>query len=341
MTRFAAPVVVGALLFAACSDGAKVKRPSGPVVLSVGGEGGASDGGKEPGATGGDSGRPDLAHPEPMGPPCNGAPLLCDSPYDATAFAVTHASMANSESFWDFPAQRTGIRQQLDDSIRGLMLEVREYGGKPTLCAHDCDEGRSALAPELGHVRDFLQDNPREVVTLFIDNRVPATDVADVFDAVDLSRYVYAAEPEAEWPTLGSLIEADTRLVVFVTDATDAPPGFRSFRDDVSSTGDDLTRARDLACDLSTQAAHGSFLLINQFLVTSSGEGGAGGGSNEGSPGRPSEASAETVNHDPFLSERLAHCVDYLGRRPSFVAVDFYDTSDVIGAVQRLNGVVP
>jgi len=55
---------------------------------------------------------------------------------------------------------------------------------------------------------------------------------------------------------------------------------------------------------------------------------------------RPSEALAETVNHDPFLSERLGSCIDYLGRKPSFVALDFYDTSDVIGAVQRINGVI-
>lgn len=338
LTRFASPLVVGFCLLAACSETPKVTQPAGPVVLSVGGSGGADDA-EGPGLGGATQGGPDLPHPEPTGAPCNGAALLCDSPYDATSFAITHASMANSPSFWDFPAQHNGIRQQLDDSIRGLMLEVHEYAGKPTLCAYDCAEGRSALTTELGHVRGFLDDNPREVVTLFVDNRVPASDVLTAFDAADLSRYLYVEEPRRGWPTLGALIDAGTRLVVFVTEDADAPPGFRSLRDNVSTTGDSFTSARDFPCDLATDAGRGAFLLINQFLVTSDGEGGAGGASG-GPPGRPSEALAETVNHDPFLSERLGSCADYLGRKPSFVALDFYDASDVIGAVQRLNGVI-
>lgn len=338
MARFLPYALTGLCLLGACSDPPEVRQP-GPVVLGVSGSAGDGGEGEQAAAGGVDTGPPDLPHPEPSGPPCNGAAALCESPYDATTFAVTHASMASSEAFWDFPAQRRGIRQQLDDSIRGLMLEVHDYGGKPTLCLHDCDEGRAALGAELGHVRSFLDDNPREVVTLFVDNHVAAADVAAAFDAADLGRYLYEELPEP-WPTLGALIDRGTRLVVFVQDAEDAPAGFRSFRENVATTGDAFTRQRDLACDLAGDAANGPFVLINQFLVTSGGEGGAGGDSGRAPAGRPSEALAETVNHDPFLSERLESCADYLGKKPSFVALDFYDTSDVIGAVQRQNGVI-
>jgi len=342
LARFVSSSLVGFLLLGACGEPAKVRQP-GPVVLGVSGSGGDAGAGGEaaqPAGGGADIGVPDLPHPEPIGAPCNGAALLCESPYDGTAFAVTHASMASSGSFWDFPAQRRSIRQQLDDSIRGLMLEVHDYGGKPTLCFQDCDRGRSALTTELGHVRGFLDDNPREVVTLLIDNRVSAADIAAAFDAADLSRYLYADPSPAPWPTLGALIDEGTRLVAFLSDADAAPAGFRSLHGAVAATGASFTNRRDLTCDLAKDGEDGAFLLVNQFLVTSDGEGGTGGESSEAPAGLPSEALAETVNHDPFLSERLGSCADYLGRKPSFVAVDFYDTSDVIGAVQRINDVI-
>ena len=47
------------------------------------------------------------------------------------------------------------------------------------------------------------------------------------------------------------------------------------------------------------------------------------------------------ANVDPKIREQaLQHCVEYNGQKPSFVAVDFYDTSDVIQATQRLSGLM-
>lgn len=336
-------VLAGAL--AACEGATSSEPPS--VVVQTGGapSAGAGTGGGDGGTSvgpGGEGGG--LGLPDPSALPCNSWVPLCDRRYDETSFPVAHAAMANSKSFWDYPAQLRSLGTQLDDSIRGLMLEVHPGEGAPLLCFHDCTEGKAPLIAELGHVRGFLEDNPREVVTLLVENRVPGAEVATAVEAAGLESYLYkeTAEP---WPTLGEMIERGTRLVVFLTDAQGTPAGFRPLGENVRATSDERQSARELDCELTDGSTDAPMILVHQTLVTEgspvAGSGGEGGAAPDATPGRPDQALADTVNQEPFLSERLALCTSSLGRKPTFVAVDFYDTSDVIAATQRLDGLIP
>lgn len=325
------------VLALACADDEKTGVTPSVVVTS--GDAGAVNGGGGQGAqpAHGEGGRdvPDLP-----GLPCNTWEELCNVAYDKVSFPVAHAAMANTASFWDFPAQRKPLRTQLDDSIRGLMLEVHLDEGELALCFHDCSEGRGDLLPELRHVREFLDDNPREVVTLLVDNRAPPGEFAAVASAAGLDAYLFSDEVIAGWPTLGELVEDGTRLVVFLQDAFGAPRGYRDLHASIASTGAKFGRARDLDCEIAEGDETASMLLVQHVLVLLDGVSDAGGAGGVGALGRPSEALAETVNREPFLSERLTLCAASFGRNPTFVAVDFYDSSDVIGATQRLGGLI-
>ena len=66
----------------------------------------------------------------PPGPPpaCNGYPQLCEKRIDEITFPATHNSMAAAqEPGWFLPNQRFGIPRQLDDGIRGLLIDTH-YG---------------------------------------------------------------------------------------------------------------------------------------------------------------------------------------------------------------------
>jgi hypothetical protein len=59
---------------------------------------------------------------------CNGSPILCDRPLDQVIFPTAHNAMGGADvPGWMFPSQSAGIRQQLDDGIRGLLIDVH-YG---------------------------------------------------------------------------------------------------------------------------------------------------------------------------------------------------------------------
>ncbi|MEO8903961.1 MAG: hypothetical protein ABI488_16655 [Polyangiaceae bacterium] len=332
-------VLLPLIALGSCGEGHKQQQaPSISVVTSGAGEG--AQGGDEqlPGGPEGGAGR---VMPKA---PCNGWPQLCERPYDSITYPVAHAAMADSASFWTYPAEDTDLRSQLDASIRGLMLEVHAKGGIPTLCFNDCAEGQAPLIPELARVAGFLDDNPREVVTLLIDNRVPASDVAQSFKDAKLARYLYLEEPGGEWPTLGEMIDQGERIVVFLADAAGAPRGYRSLWDNVRATTDSARTARELSCDTPSGNADAPLVLLLQTLVepVTGSEGEAGtGGAPSASVGRPSAELAATVNRDPFFSERMAFCKSAFGQEPTFVAVDFYDESDVIGITQRASGLSP
>jgi hypothetical protein len=73
--------------------------------------------------------RPEATRSEPLErTACNGSPALCDRPLDQVIFPCTHNSMAGADvPGWMFPSQNTDIRQQLEDGIRGLLIDVH-YG---------------------------------------------------------------------------------------------------------------------------------------------------------------------------------------------------------------------
>jgi hypothetical protein len=320
-----------------CGDASK-PRPSPTVSVETSGAGASAQGGDGQGPEAGGAG--------PVMPqlPCNGWAQLCARPYDQVTYPVAHAAMANSAAFWSYPAQDKDLRAQLDDSIRGLMLEVHAESGVATLCFNDCAEGQAPLVSELARVAGFLDDNPREVVTLLIDNRVSAADIGQAFAEAKLSRYLYLEDPSGQWPTLGEMIDQGERLVVFLADAAEAEPGYRALSDNVRATTDSARTARDLACDTPSGNADAPLVLLMQTLVGPgpSSEGAAGaGGASTASLGRPSADLAETVNHDPFFSERVTFCASAFGQAPTFIAVDFYDASDVIGVTQRVSGLTP
>jgi hypothetical protein len=59
---------------------------------------------------------------------CNGFAELCSKRIDEVTFAATHNSMsAAQEPGWFLPNQRYGITRQLDDGIRGLLIDTH-YG---------------------------------------------------------------------------------------------------------------------------------------------------------------------------------------------------------------------
>lgn len=72
----------------------------------------------------------DEAPARPSGPPpaCNGYPQICGLRIDQTTFPATHNSMAAAqEPGWFLPNQRFGITRQLNDGIRGLLIDTH-YG---------------------------------------------------------------------------------------------------------------------------------------------------------------------------------------------------------------------
>ena len=112
---------------------------------------------------------------------CNGGSQLCDRAYDEVAYATTHNAYSNATDGFIGPNQEFAVPRQLSDGIRGLMLDAYILDGEVVQYHTLADLGTYPLLSTLTEIREFLQANPREVVTIIFESYVDGDDIADVF----------------------------------------------------------------------------------------------------------------------------------------------------------------
>jgi hypothetical protein len=289
------------LLWSSCSDDAGSGLDAGV------------DGGLGP-----DGGEPTLT--------CNGHEELCDRRFDQVSFAMTHNAMSNAEAGWLLPNQNFGITRQLGDGIRGMMLDTYDEEGELLLCHAYCSLGSQPLVDGLAEIAAFLSANPHEVLSIIFENYITHAQTAEAFEQTGLIDFVYAHQLGDPWPTLRTLIEADTRLVVFQEKLPEDPefPWLMRIWDHAWETPFSFSTPEDFVCDPNRGDPANPLFLLNHFLT------GPFGGSPD---------FAEMVNYNPLFIDRARQCELEGNALPNFVAVDFYDIGDLFEVVNALNGV--
>ena len=96
---------------------------------------------------------------------CHTSDSLCTKRFDEVAFAMTHNGYSSEEDEFLGPNHKFGIEQQLEDGIRGFMLDVYDYLDNLTLCHANCEIGARPLSDVLEVYRAFLEEN-REISLL-------------------------------------------------------------------------------------------------------------------------------------------------------------------------------
>lgn len=256
---------------------------------------------------------------------CNGSELLCDRRYDQVAYATTHNAMSNRADHWFAPNQHYGITRQLNDGIRCLMLDVHSFAGRPYLAHHNVILGHKLLEDGLREIQAFMATHVFEVVTIILENYVPAQKLDEAFTAAGLGPYLYVHQAGQPFPTLREMVLSGKRLVVF----TDREGGTLPWLHDVWAycldTPWKASRPSELKNTLGRGNPRNPLLIVNHFLMHP----------------LPSANLASQVNYNPFLLDRVLTCAQKMKRMPNFVTVDFYDIGAVFEVVDALNGIPP
>jgi hypothetical protein len=258
-------------------------------------------------------------------PKCNGHEALCDRTFDEVAYPMTHNAMSNAEAGWLSPNQNFGITRQLNDGVRGMMLDTYLDDGELWLCHVICAAGKQPLVEGLEEITAFLEANAEEVVSIIFEDDITHAQTAGAFEDSGLIDFVYAHEVGQPWPTLGGLIAAGTRLVVFQERLPqDAEyPWLMNIWDHAWETPFSFAAPEDFTCDPNRGDPGNPLFLVNHFLTAPLG----------GSPDL-----AEMVNHNPLFIDRVLQCQEESSDFPNFIAVDFYDIGDLLEVVDDVNG---
>jgi len=253
---------------------------------------------------------------------CNGAPELCDRRFDQVAYATTHNAMSNVENGFAGPNQQYGVTRQLEDGVRGFMLDTHYSGPNVALCHSFCVLGERPLVDTLIEIREFLEREPYEVVSIIFESYVSAADTQAVFSAAGLLPYVHAQAVADPWPTLRDMIAADKRLVVFTDSGGGTYPWYHHVWNYAFETHYSFAAPADLSCTPNRGNPANGLFILNHFLTQIFG----------------SAALAEQINHNPLFIDRAQACSAANAALPNFVTVDFYDIGDVLAVVDELNG---
>lgn len=273
-----------------------------------------------------DGGLPDGGEPDGGEPAleCNGHEELCDRRYDQVSYPMTHNAMSNAAAGWVPPNQNFGLTRQLEDGIRGMMLDTYDEGGELFLCHVYCGLGSQPLVEGLGEIKAFLDDNAAEVVSIIFENYITNSETASAFEESGLIDFVYAHETGEPWPTLRELIDAGTRLVVFQEKLPEEAeyPWLMNIWNNAWETPFSFAAPEDFTCDPNRGDPSNPLFLLNHFLTALGGD----------------PDLAELVNYNPPFITRARECEELGDALPNFVAVDFYDIGDLFEVVDTLNG---
>ncbi|WOL12171.1 PI-PLC X domain-containing protein [Canna indica] len=287
---------------------------------------------------------------------CDGQPGVCvrikpydprskgkDLPFNEYSWLTTHNSFALSGAKSDtgaalitFTNQQDSITSQLNNGVRGLMLDMYDFQNDIWLCHSFGGQcyNYTAFQPAvnvLKEIKTFLEANPKEVITIFIEDYVKSTNgLGKVFNASGLMKYWFPVEemPKngSDWPLLSKMIDQNHRLLVFTSIASkEASEGIAYewnyvVENQYGNEGMNSTSCPSRSESSPMNSKSKSLVLMNYF------------------PTNPSPKTACAVNSAPLLG-MLKICHDLSADRwANFIAVDFYMKGDAAEAVDVANG---
>lgn len=257
---------------------------------------------------------------------CNGHPSLCDKRYNEVAYLTTHNAYNSEEDEFTLPNQHYTVSRQLEDGVRGLMLDVYDLDGEVTVYHGMTFLGTEPLITYLNDIKTFLDANPNEIVTIIFETYSTSAAIEGDLTTAGLMDYLYAHETGTEWATLQEMIDANTRLVIFSEQNDGAPDQdwYHYFWENAVETHFSYPSVADFSCDFNRGDASNDLFLINHFVTDA--EFGVG-----------IESESEIANSNPLFIDRVQECQMTHGKFPNFLAVDFYDLGNCFEVLNTIN----
>ncbi|KAE9974472.1 hypothetical protein EG328_003802 [Venturia inaequalis] len=291
---------------------------------------------------------------------CNNSPALCSRGYGNITHLGAHDSpfVSNSSNrFTSSGNQFFNSTMQLDAGVRLLSAQIHNVSSTDSslhLCHSNCalyDAG--PLTTWLASISTWLDANPNEVVTLLLVNSVnaDASTLAAQFSTSGIKKFAYTPTTvptsAAGWPTLQTLITANTRLITFVASLPSGNAAAPYLLDEFTSIWEnpyDNISPSNFTCtpdrpatvkgSLTTAKTSGKLFLMNHFLYVSQ---------LFGIESPNVDASTTTNSPDATLVGSLGSaastCQTQYGSAPNFILVDWFNVGPTISTVDSLNGV--
>lgn len=258
---------------------------------------------------------------------CNGFPELCDKRYDEVSYLTTHNAFNAGNEGFTFPNHNFGLTDQMNYGVRGLMLDVYDDGGVATVYHSTNILGSQPLSSNLAEIKNFLDANPTDIVTIIFECYIDANMMEQSFTDAGLLSYLHTQTLGDPWPTLQNMIDAGGRLVV-LSDEDDAGPGQEWYHyvwDFAVETHFSNSAPSDFSCEFNRGDSINDLFILNHFITSIVGTG--------------SEPDAQVVNAYDFFYPRAVECMNEKQKFPNFPTIDFHEHGEPKRVVDSINQV--
>lgn len=290
---------------------------------------------------------------------CNNSPSLCSKSYANVTYLGAHDSafVSNSSNSYDVSGnQYFNSTVQLNAGVRLLQAQIQRENDSDSssplhLCHTECslyDAG--TVESWLTEVKTWMDSNPNEVVTILLVNgpNAEASEIGESFTNSGITKYSYtpSSSTPSSWPTLQSMISANTRLVTFIASLssnTGATYLLNEF-DYVWENNYQVTDASNFTCtpdrpsavagSLSSAKSSGRMFLMNHFLDQDQLFGIQT--PNFDAANSTNSADVSTVGS---LGNSAQSCAASYGANPNYLLVDWFNVGPAIQTADSLNGV--
>ena len=280
---------------------------------------------------------------------------LCDRPANQVAYATSHNSMSISEYGWIWPMHDGTVTEQLEAGVRALLIDTHYLDSAEKqaetlaqlppetqgiaqkaidiftapdqpgtfLCHQLCGFGYTPLNDTLVEIRTWLEDNPREVLFIVIQDDISPADTEKAMAETGLLPYIYDHPEGQPWPTLREMIDSNQQLVVMAENQGPPPNWYQNVWDSTEETPYTFIVKEQFNCRPNRGDSGKDFFLLNHWIQR----------------GSPNRVDAAIVNDYDFLLARARQCEQERGKMPNLIAVNWYSQGDLMDVVDTLNGV--
>ncbi len=249
--------------------------------------------------------------------------------YSEVCFPSTHNSFnyLNGPHNYIYPNQRYDIPKQLEDGIRGYMIDIHDQDKLIPL--HDevfvfheyAILGKEQLAAVLTYFSDFLVAHPKEIITIIFDCTVSdSKKVAEIFEHHPLYNYLYHYQDSIGWLTIEQMIQQNERCVVF-SHCNGYSDWYLNQNQYCFENDYNNHEASDYNCRIIRGDTSKDVFIMNHFLYNTF---------------RRKEVNAAT-NKYPNLMAHIETCKSKTKKYPNFLTVDWYDKGDLFKVVNEIN----
>jgi len=242
-------------------------------------------------------------------------------PLNKVCFPTTHNSfnVAKGKKHFIFPNHTYPITQQLNDSIRGFMLDVYERKKEIYLYHSFPILGKQKLSCVLKDIKSWLSMHPNEVIAIIFQNAISREKLLEEFSKLQMDSLLATINWNKPLPTLQELVTKNQRIIAFVesNDPDSELPIYGAWRH-IFDTPWQIKPQQALPNTIGRGKAFNPLFMVNHWIDRMV----------------PRKSDAKRFNEFDFLKKRILDCKQELGRWPNFIGVNFHEKGRLVKVCQ-------